>query len=130
MKFKKLVTEKRALPGAQHFNLIISIIIILAILFWRGLPFESISLDGSGNHKVAIQILNTESSAQCFAAIGDWCNLWYTAPKYIAWKSPPRGNKSCLWNCNNAGVSVFLGFSFGFLPRATANKIIPFKFRA
>jgi hypothetical protein len=108
MKFKKLVTEKRAFLGPQHLIIAQTIIIfiVLALLFWRAaLPVELTSFKGATDQKVPSQNLDTESSASCFGAIGSWCHDWHQSPKYVAWKPPPRGNKSCLWNCNNAGVS-------------------------
>ena len=103
MKFKILVAEKRMLPRSK---LIIALVIFLSILSWRALPRELAVLTGLGIQR-GPRISNFESSSlECFAAIGDWCLNWYAAPKYVSWESPPLGNKSCLWNCNNVGVST------------------------
>ena len=101
MKFKILVTEKRTIPTS---TLIIAVIIFLSILSWWAFPRDLTLLNELRVQRVST-ISNLESSVECFAAIGDWCLNWY-APKYVSWESPPLGNKSCLWNCNNVGLST------------------------
>ena len=39
---------------------------------------------------------------RCVGAIGDWCGR-YEAQAAIPAKAPPRGNRTCLWNCNFVG---------------------------
>lgn len=43
-------------------------------------------------------------SSKCAGTKGDFCKLWGSR-EVIPWSPPPRGDKPCLWNCNQVGVS-------------------------
>ena len=44
-----------------------------------------------------------EIDERCWGTKGTWCKDWLQQT-FIPWNAPPRGNKPCLWDCNNVGV--------------------------
>ena len=50
---------------------------------------------------------------RCVGAIGDWCGR-YHAQAAIPAKAPPRGNRTCLWNCNFVGEWTHCGSCGGW----------------
>lgn len=54
--------------------------------------------------QVAVQALEqTEVEERCWGTKGTWCKDWLQQ-KSFPWTPPPRGNKTCLWDCNRVGV--------------------------